>query len=49
MAAQCVIFLIAGYETTATALSYAAYSLACHPEVQQKLYDEVKSVIESKV
>lgn len=36
-----VIFMIAGYETTSTALTNASHVLATHPEIQQKLFDEV--------
>ncbi|EFP13112.1 hypothetical protein CRE_07732 [Caenorhabditis remanei] len=38
---QCFIFLIAGFDTTAISLSYVAYFLALHPEVQQKLQKEI--------
>jgi cytochrome P450 len=47
--AQCSLFFRAGYETTATVLSYVVYNLACNQEVQQKLYEEAKSVINAKV
>ncbi|GMR30547.1 hypothetical protein PMAYCL1PPCAC_00746, partial [Pristionchus mayeri] len=33
----------AGYETTSTALAYASYLLAKHPEAQQALYEEITS------
>ncbi len=33
--------MIAGYETTSTALSYIAYVLATHPEEQQKLQEHI--------
>jgi cytochrome P450 len=33
--------VIAGYETTSTALSYATYVLATHPEEQQKLQEHI--------
>ena len=33
--------MIAGYETTSTALSYAIYVLATHPEEQQKLQEHI--------
>lgn len=45
--AQAVTFLMAGYETTATALTYATYELALNPEVQDKLCDEVNASINS--
>ena len=38
---NCYAFLLAGYETTSTALAYAAWMLAKHPEVQEKLHDEI--------
>ena len=49
MISQCVLFFVAGYETTATTLSFAAYNIACNQEAQQKLYEEAKSVLESDV
>ncbi len=33
--------MIAGYETTSTALSYATYILATHPEEQRKLQEHI--------
>ncbi|XP_013395797.1 cytochrome P450 3A29-like [Lingula anatina] len=38
---QCSTFLLAGYETTSTALAYAAYHLATSPEAQKALQEEV--------
>ena len=35
--------MIAGYETTSTALSYISYSLATHPEEQRKLQEHIDS------
>jgi hypothetical protein len=41
-----VCFLIIGsYDTTA--ISYAIYNLACHPEAQDKLYEEAKTLFSS--
>ncbi|GMS94281.1 hypothetical protein PENTCL1PPCAC_16456, partial [Pristionchus entomophagus] len=36
----------AGFETTSTALAFATYLLAKHPEVQQTLYEEITSTFE---
>ena len=46
--ASCITFLLAGYETTSNALAYTTYLLALHPEVQERLYQEVKDVIKGK-
>ena len=35
------IFMLAGYETTSSALGFAIHSLATHPEVQKKLFEEI--------
>lgn len=35
------IFILAGYETTAAALNFTTYLLACNPEVQSKLQREI--------
>lgn len=42
IAGQCFLFFLAGYETTATLLNFVGYQLAVDPEVQGKLYDEIK-------
>ena len=41
MQAQISIFLIAGYETTASTLAFIAYYLALYPKVQEKLQAEI--------
>lgn len=41
IAGQAFLFLIAGYETTTSALSFATYLLATNPECQERLLQEV--------
>jgi cytochrome P450 len=38
---QAVLFLLAGYETTAATLMFAVYLLALHPEAQSRLHQEL--------
>ncbi|XP_076107037.1 ultra-long-chain fatty acid omega-hydroxylase-like isoform X1 [Mytilus galloprovincialis] len=41
-------FLFEGHDTTASALSWALYSLAEHPEIQKKLQAEVDEVLKGR-
>ncbi|XP_052832924.1 cytochrome P450 3A17 isoform X1 [Octopus bimaculoides] len=43
--AQCVIIFLAGYETTASTLTFFTHSMATNPEKQQKLYEEIVEVL----
>jgi len=43
--AQGFLFFLAGFETTANTLSLLAYSLATHPECQEKLIKEIDAVV----
>lgn len=48
LVAQSIVFIFAGYETTSTALSFLMYILATHPEVQQKLQEEIDTTFPNK-
>ncbi|XP_015674991.1 cytochrome P450 3A29 [Protobothrops mucrosquamatus] len=39
--AQSIIFIFGGYETMGSSLSFTSYCLAMHPDVQEKLYQEI--------
>jgi cytochrome P450 len=46
---QAILFLMAGYETTATALEFVTYNLAKHRQVQDLVCKEIDSVLEKYV
>ncbi|KAK6022299.1 hypothetical protein OSTOST_12009, partial [Ostertagia ostertagi] len=39
--AQCFVFLLAGFDTTATSLAFVTYLLAKHSSVQKHLQEEI--------
>lgn len=39
--AQCLTFLLAGYDTSSTTLAFICYELVLHTDVQDKLRDEI--------
>uniref|UniRef100_A0A182Q8G5 Cytochrome P450 n=1 Tax=Anopheles farauti TaxID=69004 RepID=A0A182Q8G5_9DIPT len=47
MVAQCLIFFLAGYDTIATVMSFMAYEISLSPDIQQRLYDEVREVADT--
>ena len=44
--ATAMVFIMAGYDTTATLLSYGSYALAKNPEVQKRLQEEVDEALQ---
>ena len=49
MQGQCAVFLLAGYETTSTAMAFLTYELAMNPGVQDKLSQEIEEYFPDKV
>ena len=47
--AQSIVFLTAGYETTASTLSMVSYMLAKNPEIQKKLCAEIDEAYDKHV
>ncbi|XP_052131877.1 cytochrome P450 6A1 [Frankliniella occidentalis] len=45
IAAQVFVFFIAGFETTSTTTSFALYELAKHPDVQEKVLQEIDATL----
>lgn len=46
MAAQAFVFYFGGFETSSTAMSFAAHEIATHPDVQVKLRQEINDVLQ---
>lgn len=41
-------FLFEGHDTTASGIMWTLYALACHPEYQDKVYNEIDSIMSHK-
>lgn len=46
---QCMTIFLAGYDTTAAGLTWAAWCLASHPDVAAKAYEEVDRALGSRI
>jgi len=44
--AQVVLFMVAGFDTTASTLTSSCFELTRHPEIQEKLYDQIMDKID---
>jgi cytochrome P450 family 6 len=44
-ATQSFAFFLAGYETSATTISYCLYELACNPHIQDKAREEIDEIL----
>ncbi|XP_018571700.1 probable cytochrome P450 6a20 [Anoplophora glabripennis] len=45
LTAQCLVFYLAGFETSATTMTFALYELALNQNIQDKLREEICSVL----
>lgn len=43
---QSVVFFLAGYETSSTALTYILFELSQHPQIQQKARESARKILE---
>ncbi|XP_057671009.1 cytochrome P450 9e2-like [Diorhabda carinulata] len=46
IAAQAMIFFFAGFDTVSSLMSFMAYELALHPEIQKRLREEIEKTLE---
>ena len=48
LVSQSILFIAAGYDTTANTLGFACYLIAKHPEVQERLRSEIEKIHEEE-
>lgn len=45
VAAHCLLFFIASFETSSTTMNFCLYELARHQEIQKKVRDEIRRIV----
>lgn len=47
LAANAFVFFVAGFETTASTISYCLYELAMNPEIQNQLRKKIQQTLDA--